>query len=283
MRTLRAIDLAESPTDAPRWRQLRLATAAPVDGLPAGCFLTPAGFAFTEGPGGPEANAPRVEILPSDELRTRLRAGSVLSAPGPEQRKLPIVALHPEGPRSATPVPVGGLVLEVGLRSARVGVDERAWDSIAGPVLLAVAQCWRFREIDRRVDELSNWARDVCAQGRPSVFGRWRARVPDRTGDFQRLLLDLPGAEGPLTDPRGFFPSRRAARLYRELARGLGLYRWRALIDERIEVLEAAVAELSEQRRHRAAQSSTVVMEVLILLALLADLAINLSAWLSAE
>lgn len=281
MRTLRVIDLAESPTGAHRWRQLRLATAVCADGLPAGCVLTPAGFAFTEGSATFEGTPSRLEILPPDELRACLRAGATLSGAGGDERKLPIVALHPDGPRAPASIPSGGLVLEVGLESARVGVDERAWDAVAGPVLLAVAQCWRFREIDRRVDELSNWARSVYAEEERSALRRRRSQIDNRSGDLQRLLLDLSGTEGPLTDPRGFFSTRRAARLYRELARGLGLYRWRTLIDDRIETLESAFAELAEERRHRASQASAIVLEVLILLALLADLAINIFTLLS--
>ena len=85
-------------------------------------------------------------------------------------------------------------------------------------------------------------------------------------------MLDLPCFEGPLIDPRGYFASFRAAKLFQALVKRLELDSWRALIDERIEIVEATLEALVEEQRHNDALTCEIGLEVLIFLALLADI-----------
>jgi hypothetical protein len=279
MRTLRAIDLAGSSADATRWRAVRWATVdsgIELGDLPPGSLITPAGFAFVAN-GSVAGDAPHVQVLSADELRAQLRTGATLPSPRADERILPIVSLLPESARTPAVVPAGGLILEIGRRVARVGVDEQAWPSVAGPVLLAISQCWRFRDIDHRMEELSTWARTASQRPRSAGIPQFNSRIDQPLQVLRAIVLDLPGTEGPLSDPRGYFANKRAAKLYGEFARGLGLTRWRDLLDERIEIVEAMLADLAEERRHRVSVGSAIALEVLILIALIADLAINLA------
>jgi len=91
-------------------------------------------------------------------------------------------------------------------------------------------------------------------------------------------VIDLPTFAGPLIDPCGYFSSRRSATIDRALVRRLELDGWWALIDERIEIVEATLEALVDEERHGVALACEVVLEVLILLALVADIAINLAS-----
>jgi hypothetical protein len=156
-----------------------------------------------------------------------------------------------------------GLSLEVGYGWARVGLDEVSWPRLSGPILLAVAQCWRFLEVERRLDDLSVWM--IAGRVRP------RKALDDRMRDLRAPVLGLPCVEGPLVDPRGNFPTRRPALIDRTIARRLGLGPWRDRIGERVEIVEATLAALVEDRRHLDSVAWAIALEALILLALLAD------------
>jgi hypothetical protein len=66
-------------------------------------------------------------------------------------------------------------------------------------------------------------------------------------------------------------------RLYRRLARRLELAAWRTRLDERIEILEAALGALVDEQRHGQLLRWEIALESLILLALLADIGIHLA------
>lgn len=264
MRTFGVIDLKQTEPDATGWRELRSATMRSEQTMPAGALITPAGFGFVALPEGTSWSGRRVEILLPKDVRAGNARDSKITALG--GRILPTVMLRPDGDRARSCVPRSGLTLEVAPDVARVRVDNQAWDLTSAPVLLAISQCWRFSELDLRLDELCTWARETST----------RRGTVARLESFQRLLLELPSIEGPLTDPRGYFATVREARLYRRIARALGLPGWRAFIDERIEVVEAALSHLAEERRLRVSMTAALVLEVLILVVLLADLALNI-------
>ena len=93
-------------------------------------------------------------------------------------------------------------------------------------------------------------------------------------------MIDLPCFEGPLLDPQGYFATRRAARLFKTLVNRLELERWQTVIDERIEIIEATFDALADERRHLDSLTWEIVLEVLILAALVGDIAINVvSIW----
>lgn len=266
MRTLGVIDLKQTASDATGWRELRSATMRSEQTVPVGALITPAGFGFVELPEGASWTGLRVEILRPKDLRVGEPRDSAITAPSNGGRILPTVMLRPDGNRARSCVPRSGLILEVAPDLARIQVDDQAWELVSAPVLLAISQCWRFSELDRRLDELCTWARETST--RRGTVGRLES--------FQQLLLELPSFEGPLTDPRGYFATIREARLYRSLARALGLPTWRAFSDERIEAVEAALSHLAEERRLRVSMTAALVLEVLILVVLLADLTLNI-------
>src|SRR5262249_55821089 len=142
--------------------------------------------------------------------------------------------------------------------------------------LVAISIVWRFGAIDRDLDDLSAWTRDRLrvADGRTA---RTRRALLQRHRDLQALIVDLPSWEGSLDHPSGYFASRNETRLYRRLARQLQLGAWRTRIDERIEILEGAVASLVDDQRHRQLLSWELTLESLILLALVGDIGVHIA------
>jgi hypothetical protein len=176
-------------------------------------------------------------------------------------------------------------MLEVRPDLARLGISDPDWldPEIAGAVLLAVAQCWRFWALERALDQLTaQAAEDVYRLGQTGIGVRWRRGRRIRHADraLRALMLDLPAFEAPLTDPRGQFATTRGVRLFRRLTRGLSLHSWRERIDERIETLEAVFAAEVEAIRHGELFTCEVVLEALILAVLLADITFHaFAAW----
>jgi hypothetical protein len=271
MRVLHAIDLARSSAYDPLWRTLRVASSTPRDppaGLPPGGLATPGGFWFVEAAGRPVPDALRVDIVPPGAMRGRAADAAGSAPPDPGDRRLPLLIVPPRATRALVPELRDGLALEVRPRGARVGVADHAWPCVSGPVLLIISQCWRFLEIERRLDDLSARCRDGTVRRRGGVGKGLRA--------VRELVLDLPGFDGPVVDPRGYFASRRSATLYRAFARRLELGRWRDRIGERVEIVEATLAALAEDRRHLDSLAWMVLLEALILLILFADIGVNL-------
>jgi hypothetical protein len=92
-----------------------------------------------------------------------------------------------------------------------------------------------------------------------------------RRRTLQKLILDLPGYEGSLTNPRGHLPSKWAVVLYRRLCVWLGLNRQRLEIDERIEVVESIFDSLTEALYHSQSLAFQIVLELAIVALLLLD------------
>jgi hypothetical protein len=164
--------------------------------------------------------------------------------------------------------------LEIDSNVARVGVDAATWPSASDAVLLVVAQFWRFGQIDRTLNELSDWARQDLGRttGFKAMIGRRRAReLRARRRLLQELILDLPDFEGALTNPRGHLPAGVPVRLYRALVSRLGIDRWRREIDERVEVVEATFDSLAESLDHHQSLAIQIVLELVIVAVLLLD------------
>jgi len=285
--TLAATDLARSEANAPLWRTLKTAVRVSSESYPdlrAGGLATAAGYGFTETGQRLDEGARCVVVGPDlpDLRRKEASDGGPPQAQAQGQRHLPKVYLSGASAcmRNPASAPDGGLKLAIGPDRAYVGVDPSAWSSVAEPVLLSVSLCWRFSAIAEELDQLVNWSRDACVRpGAPWSRGRpRRSELRNCLRTLRSLVLDLPSFEGPLIDPHGYFASSRAARLFQALVKRLELDSWRALIDERIEIVEATLDGLAEERRHQDALLCEVGLEVLIFLALLADITINLFA-----
>jgi hypothetical protein len=275
MRTLVATDLAKPGAPAFPWRTLRSALASTRGigtGAPGASQATPAGYEFVEGDGIHPSSAPRVEVFDLPQSGRRQPRQHDPGPSHPSHRSL-LTAIFPAGDRHLSPGLAGGLVIEIREGLGRVEVAGSAWDDAARPVLLAISQCWRFLQIDRELDDLDAWMHSHSdgRRTRPARGGE----IEPRLRRLRTLVSDLVSSEGPLTDPRGYFETPREARLYRAIIARVGLRAWRDRIDERVEVAEAAIEALVEERRHRQLLLYEVGLEVLIFLALLLDLGVN--------
>jgi hypothetical protein len=249
MRTLVATDLASSNAHDVSWYQSRTGCQT----LKPGQWITSVGYRFAEQATAPEADALHV----------------VIRAP---ERKPSAPSCDPGTCRRLTLATAGGeIALEVGPSRAGVGIEAAQWTACAAPILLAISVCWRFEEIDRTLDEFAAWTR-TRLQG-----GRGGRELDQRFRALHALIVDLPCFEGALDDPSAYFASAGEVRLFRRLARRLQLAAWRARLDERIEILEAAVAALVDEHRHRQLLDWEIALELLILVALVADIGIHLA------
>jgi hypothetical protein len=167
-------------------------------------------------------------------------------------------------------------VVTVADNSAIIEPDPTVWPEADAAAILAVATCWRLREIDHSFVLLTEHAREILNRG-TSVFSKWKRRRTELLRDGRSLILDLPDFEAPLTDPSRFFHQRDAAELYRRLCTRLDLFDWRDRIDERAEVIDGILDTINARIDHR----QVITLEFLIILHLAADVALSqlLTAW----
>jgi hypothetical protein len=166
------------------------------------------------------------------------------------------------------------LFLEIDSHVARISVDVDTWSRVGETVLFAVAQFWRFAEVNRALDDLSDWSRQDLERNcnLRSVIRPGRSReLRARRRELQALILDLPDFEGPLANPRGHLASGSAVRLYRKLCVWLGLNRFRHEIDERIEVVESIFDSLAASLEHFQSLAFQIALELIIVAVLLVD------------
>ncbi len=167
MQTLHVFDLTRVPGADEVWRPRRwgeVRTRRPLSPLPDG-FASPLGFWFsTADSWGIVVARFRVEVRDLGE-----QAGSDRGANGRSPRlavgansyrgRLKLKARGSDTARTSMP-----LYLEIDPGMARIRVDPDVWPRISEPVLIAVAQFWRFHAIDRLLDDLADWARGELAR-----------------------------------------------------------------------------------------------------------------------
>ncbi len=195
---------------------------------------------------------------------------------GHGRRAIPSISLSTDAARALDPGLRSGLSLRIEPDRAIVGIEALAWPSAAPAILLSIAICWRLLDITATLEELARRSRDACKSRRGVEF--LGSRLDEALRLTRLLILDLPQVEGPLTDPLGTLGSRQSARLFRGLVRRLELDRWQDAVDAEIEIIEATFEGLAEERRQRVALACEIVLETLIILAIVADLALNLRA-----
>jgi hypothetical protein len=287
MQTLHALDLTESPGASSLWRRRRdshgeparaLPTTASDLDLPVQGFPSPFGFWFAEGPSWTTA-PPRLTVeffeVVDPERANRTQHGPIRESPSSFRtiRARPKALAGRARDRKST-LP---LMIEVDSDLARIRVDAATWATVGETVLFVVAQYWRFAAIDRALDELSDWARNDLEKntGFVSMLSRRRAsNLRDHRRELEKLILDLPDFEGPLTNPNSHLPAGRAVALYRGLCSLLGLYRRRREIDERIEVVESIFDSLTESLNHFQSLAFQIVLELIIVTLLLLDVGV---------
>jgi hypothetical protein len=150
--------------------------------------------------------------------------------------------------------------ISVAEKRADVVIDDSDWERHETAIVHALAQAWRFLQIDETLGSLEEALRDGH-------------RTPTRQHQrmLSKLLLNLPRYEKPLTDPLGVFATREQAQIYRKIARALGLPGWRNHIDERVEVVEALLGSAIERRT----STAHLILEMLIIVAILADILLH--------
>jgi hypothetical protein len=170
------------------------------------------------------------------------------------------------------------LSLSIRGNHARVETDEATWEAFSEPVLLAIAQVWRFHAIDTELDRLTEQSRvDIRHADLPGLQGLLRARRLADTGHLVRAtILDLPQFQGALTDPLAYCATTRSARAYQLLARRLQLEPWSNAIDERATLIEAAYESITDKTYHLKFYVLEILFELVIIAILLADVLIHL-------
>ena len=170
---------------------------------------------------------------------------------------------------------LGHLAMTITPNFALVETDELSWQALSEPVLLAIAQVWRFQAIEAQFDRLTDQARcDATYADAPSFRGLWRSRKVAERGHGVRLaILDLPHFQGALTDPRAYCSSPQSARAFDLLARRLQLEPWSDAIDDRATAVESIYEAATDKLYHMKMYLIEIFLEILIILILLADVA----------
>jgi hypothetical protein len=265
MQTLGAVDLAAPHYARIPWRELRTTSSslATFDlGLPTGGRASPIGYWFSP-----------VDTFLQGAATHRIEIRPLGDEPSVEDRRPMRTARLFFRPPSNSEI-VSEVLIEVSRDTARIRLDESAWAVGGEALLLAVSQCWRFAWIDAQLGGVTNWLRANHARldGLRPCGRALRQALAGHERGFRALILDLPGYEDPLTDPAGYFESPQSARLYRLVCKKLGLHGWRARVDERVEVIEAILADIVGRRHQIDLTWVQLVLEVLILAALASDL-----------
>jgi len=275
-RTITAIDVASNPALRGLWFP---GDDSPVDhtaplGLPAGGYASPLGFWLVAHDG--------VRTSPRDSLRL------VVTAPGVD---VPVLTAEPgESPRTGrrsrtqtVKIKVPGLddrnlVLTIGPGFAHVRATESTWEALGEPVILAVCQVWRFYSIDAELDNLTRSAlENLDYANAPSLASLPHSRRLMSMGLKTRAaIVDVTHFQKPLTDPFAYLDSRRSVRVYRLLSARFGLDDWSDSIDHRAEVVEGTFETITEKLYHLKSHAHDVVLEVIIVVILVFDIAINM-------
>lgn len=164
--------------------------------------------------------------------------------------------------------------IAVGRDRAIIGVEDDDWNDLGPAVMLALAQRWRLCECLQALDGLSDELRAELTRTRPRQAKKASfSKTEDR---FRALMVELPTYQAPLDDPGAFLTTKRQIRAYREVARKLRLPRISAVLDRRVDYLDPSFFAIAERHRHRHIFAAEVVLEVLIVILLLVDLAVRL-------
>lgn len=265
-RPIRAIDLTARKEHRALWRSAAGIAVPPAE-LPGGGTPSSQGYwlaPLAEGTSAPPG-APSIRFFPY----------STTPAPPPSSapRRRPPLTVRVKPTHTGD----GELILVIGPDFAHVHSSEAAWHAVAEPVLLAICQYWRFAAVDAELDRLTSLALDDLEHATMpglKTFGA-RRRLEATARDVRTLLVDLPHFQGPLTDPLPYCSSERAAAAYTTIAEKLHLEAWCELIDERAEAVEDTYEALTEKLFEYKNFATEALLEVVIVVILLTELAIN--------
>jgi hypothetical protein len=274
-RTILALDLTGRPEHRALWRSRHAAASGlgSAAGLPNGGHASPMGFWL--------ATATEASAAPPEARRIVVRPpGHALDPHGEPSRTPSRPARRPTQTirvKALNPAD-GDLQLTISPDAAQVVASEATWNALAEPVLLGICQYWRFCALDEEIDRLTEQAyADIGPATMPRLATlRTRQRLTASAEAMRALMVDLPHFEGPLTDALPYCTSERSAQTYQALAEKLHLEAWCEAIDERAEAVEDAYEAVSEKLFEYRNFVWEAVLETLIILILLAELAVTI-------
>ena len=146
----------------------------------------------------------------------------------------------------------GSLVLAVGPAGAEVFTSPAAWEALSEPVLLVVAQYFRFQAVDQALARLGEEARRDHAHAAMAGLRTWRQqrRLVANGCEVLDLASDWAHFAGLYSDPARYCTSDRAAEEYATLADALNFEGWCERIDYRLENVQEAYEVIVDKLFH---------------------------------
>jgi hypothetical protein len=274
-KTLLAADLSRDPAARTLWRRgTSAAPEAAVPGVAESGFASPMGY-WLSSPALPTATAAGNVMLTFVDPRDDAGPVPAALATAPDGVfSRPVQTLRVKSPNAGE----GDATLTIGPGGARVVASAAAWKTLAEPVLLAACQYWRFAAIESEITRLTERAHgDLEHSNMPSLRTlRDHKRLERDSRDARALMIDLPHFQGPLSDPLAYLSNERATSIYESIAEKLRLEEWSELIDDRAEAVEDAYEALAEKLFEYKNFAWEAVLEILIIVILLGELALML-------
>lgn len=171
----------------------------------------------------------------------------------------------------------GGLSIVLVGDVARVSAAKDTLDALSSSVMLAVAAAWRLRCVEEQLNQLTKavWP---THESDDTVD---RSRDPD--DQRRRLMLSLSALERPLSDPGRFLSDPRSRRLFRLLAKRMGLPGWRRSLDEQAEVIDGQFEHRADLKEGRRLACWAFATEIGIIVLLAVDIALNVALFFWSE
>jgi hypothetical protein len=146
----------------------------------------------------------------------------------------------------------GPLVLAVGPAGAEVFTSPAAWEALSEPVLLVVAQYFRFRAVEQALVRVEEEARRDHPHAVSAGLRTWRhqRRLVANTCEILDLASDWMHFSGLYTDPARYCTSDRAAEEYATLADALDFEGWCERIDDKLETVQATYEAIADKLFH---------------------------------
>ncbi len=227
--------------------------------LSADGFASPMGFRFCV-PASPDepGNALRVTVHDRSDRSAIARARSRRRTRSTLVRTVSVPAPNPRH---------GELTLVIGTEGADVFASEAAWEALAEPVLLIIAQYARYGAVEQRLLAMQDQAcrdhRHTATAGLRTL--RERGRLVRAACDVRDLVSDWTYFAGPVADPRRPCSSQEALEACTALAEALDIDAWAEAIDEIASDVEQTYGTISDRLFEYRLFMWGMVMEVIII------------------
>jgi hypothetical protein len=257
---LRALDLTGEPQLRHVWQpdgRTGALGGATFD-LPPDGFASPMGYWFHHTERSADVGGARLIVRDRAELK---------AAPNGQRRQhrgaRPSQTVSLEAPNRVD----GRLQLTIGPRVAEVYTSASAWAALAEPVLLVVAQYFRFCAIEQAAAHLSAETRQDQIHVATAGFGTWRQRrrLIDNACAIHGLVSDWIHFAGLYTDPAQYCSSDVSLESYTTLTDELAFEGWSERLDDIVEDLEAATEAITDKLFHYRLFAWGVGLEALII------------------